>query len=231
MPKVSIVTITKNNNIGVEKTCASIAKNLGADFEWIIVDGDPSNNLFYHQAKFDIVRKLIIGSDAGISDAFNKGIKVASGDYLLMLNAGDELMPEPSFGLALASLKGGDDIVCFRVVNESMQKSGFLFDDRLDHIPHQGMFIGKNVHSIIGDYNRSYRIRMDYEFIERARSKNIPIFFNDLVVSIYESGGISAQKSNRALFYKEAVSVEFLYQPRPGLLNLLKYFYWRLKSQ
>lgn len=90
MPRISIITICFNNAEGLKRTAASVRAILDLDVEWIVVDGNST----------DETRDLLpsIGAtswvsepDRGIYDAMNKGLKQCSGEFVMFLNSGDRL--------------------------------------------------------------------------------------------------------------------------------------------
>src|ERR1700757_1115246 len=90
MPKLSIITINFNDQLGLSKTIKSVISQTISDFEFIIIDGassDKSLDIIKHYA--DKISFWVSEKDNGIYDAQNKGIAKATGDYLLFLNSGD----------------------------------------------------------------------------------------------------------------------------------------------
>ncbi|NDP23058.1 MAG: glycosyltransferase, partial [Paludibacter sp.] len=91
-PFLSIVTINYNNCIGLEKTIASVISQNYRNFEFLVIDGDSTDGSKAIVAKNkDRINYSISEPDTGIYNAMNKGIKAASGEYLLFLNSGDVL--------------------------------------------------------------------------------------------------------------------------------------------
>ena len=89
MKKLSIITINYNEP-NLKKTCESIVNQSWQDFEWIVIDGgsNEKNLAIFEQYKHRI-DKFISEPDNGIYDAYNKGINLATGEYLNFMNAGD----------------------------------------------------------------------------------------------------------------------------------------------
>src|SRR5919202_3683844 len=92
MPTVSIITITYNAERFLERTIQSIVAQQATDYEYILVDGASKDGTI------DIVRKYekhitrwISEPDKGLYDAMNKGLHMATGDYVWFMNAGDEV--------------------------------------------------------------------------------------------------------------------------------------------
>lgn len=89
-PLISIITITYNAEKYIGVTARSVAEQTFSDFEHIIIDGASTDSTIA-QARINGSRRLKILSepDNGLYDAMNKGLRMAKGDYVLFLNAGD----------------------------------------------------------------------------------------------------------------------------------------------
>lgn len=90
--KFSIITINYNNAIGLERTIKSIISQSDKNFQYIVIDGGSTDKSveIINKYAYDI-DYWMSESDKGIYNAMNKGIQVATGDYLLFINSGDEL--------------------------------------------------------------------------------------------------------------------------------------------
>ena len=93
MYKLSIITINKNNAIGLEKTIQSVINQTYFDkIEYIVIDGLSTDGSSMIIDKYkDYFSYWVSEEDNGIYDAMNKGTNVATGEYLLFLNSGDVL--------------------------------------------------------------------------------------------------------------------------------------------
>lgn len=94
--RLSIITITYNNLVGLRKTADSVLEQTVSDFEWVIIDGASTDGtkeyLAAMAAKLQITNcklQIISEPDRGIYNAMNKGIRLAQGEYIQILNAGD----------------------------------------------------------------------------------------------------------------------------------------------
>lgn len=228
--KLTIVTITKNDLSGFMRTFASIPKKSTREFEYVVIDGNPNNKDFYIPELKSEIDVLITESDNGISDAFNKGIKNSSGDYILLLNSGDELLSHVDIPSIYKVLSAEKDIVCFGVMSES---KGPLIPNQstyADQIPHQGMFVRKKIYESLGGYISVFKLRMDYEFILRAKDKCVSFYFPGVIISYYASGGTSTVNRNRKRFYNEGLCAELLHLNVPRIGTLCRYIYWALRK-
>lgn len=91
-PTLSIITITYNAGQVLQRTLESVAEQDYPHIEYIIVDGNSKDNtMALVRAAGNQINKVVSEPDRGLYDAMNKGLAMASGDYVLFLNAGDEL--------------------------------------------------------------------------------------------------------------------------------------------
>ena len=101
LPKLSIITINRNNAVGLRKTIESVVLQeclKDTDIEYIIIDGASTDNSIEvikefvgHPLYGKKITSWVSEPDTGIYDAMNKGIKKANGEYLHILNSGDYL--------------------------------------------------------------------------------------------------------------------------------------------
>ena len=90
MSKLSIITVNYNNCQGLERTINSIAKQSYRDIEYIVIDGGSIDDSVEIIKKNESVISLWVSEkDNGIYNAMNKGIKYATGEWIIMMNAGD----------------------------------------------------------------------------------------------------------------------------------------------
>ena len=86
--KVSVITICYNCRADVDKTVKSVLSQTYSDMEYIVVDGGSSDGTRDVLASYkDSIDHLISEPDNGIYDALNKGVKVATGDWIICMNA------------------------------------------------------------------------------------------------------------------------------------------------
>lgn len=91
-PTFSIITVTYNAEKVLEETIQSVITQTYRNVEYIIVDGASKDNTLKIIEKYQGYISLMVSEpDKGLYDAMNKGIQMATGDYLCFLNAGDKL--------------------------------------------------------------------------------------------------------------------------------------------
>jgi len=91
-PLISIITIVFNNKDNLIKTIKSVREQTYKNIEYIIIDGGSTDGTAdIIKENTDIIYKWVSEPDKGIYDAMNKGLRAATGDYVLYMNAGDEI--------------------------------------------------------------------------------------------------------------------------------------------
>ena len=206
--KLSIITINYNNAEGLRKTMESVFAQTYRDFEYIIVDGASTDG------SVDVIRASALQAegrtftwnsepDGGIYEAMNKGLKMAHGEYVLMLNSGDYLVDEHVIERIMPELHTVDIIQgnviedlpdkCIR--NRGYGRSELSFIDALGgYILHQAAFVRKSVHEQYGYYDESYRKNADtYFFINALAFENATFRYIDIDIANFDMTGISNQ--------------------------------------
>ena len=112
---LSIITINYNNASGLKQTVNSVVNQSNKNFEYIIIDGNSTDRSkpIIDSLEFENL-KWISEEDSGIYNAMNKGIKRATGDYLLFLNSGDHFCKSDSL-TKIDSSMFQFDIISFNV--------------------------------------------------------------------------------------------------------------------
>ena len=106
-PTFSVITVTYNAEKVLEETIQSVITQTYRNVEYIIVDGHSKDNTMEIVNKYrNHISKVISEPDKGLYDAMNKGIRMATGDYLCFLNAGDEFHDNETLQKIVQTLKG-----------------------------------------------------------------------------------------------------------------------------
>lgn len=214
--KLSIITINYNNAAGLKKTLDSVAFQTYTDFEHIIVDGastdgsvdiirEYENTLASRLSPLASRLKWLSEPDTGIYNAMNKGVRLAKGEYTLMLNSGDYLVDENVIGKVLPLLDGTDiiqgntieDINDKKFRNRGYGKSDIdFFDVMKGFFLHQASFCRRDMFDKYGMFDESYRIIGDTKFFMICLGKeNASFKYVDVDVANYDVHGISAENN------------------------------------
>lgn len=197
LPKVTIITVVLNSRDLLAYTIHSVDLLNYPNIEHVIVDGgstDGVNDLFFKQRTVDV--KIISERDLGIYDAMNKGINLATGDYLWFLNAGDAPADFELFKLICGDYPDviyGDTIL----VNDNYETVGIvkapaeLTSQKMMWgmlISHQSIAVKREV---VVMYDLSYRYIADQKWIVEVLRRSSDIRYLGGGMSKYLLGGIS----------------------------------------
>jgi len=191
--KVSIITVCKNAEEGIEKTIRSVITQGYPNIEYIIVDGNSTDNTLRTIEDFrDSIHYLLSEEDSGVYDAMNKGINIADGEILQFLNAGDFLLHENVIGMVVDSYREcdpdilyGDTLVYDREGWTGVRRYFDVDKYYLYHnmVNHQSIFYKASVFRNHGLYDESYRICADHEHLVR-------LFCDKSLKTMYLSKGL-----------------------------------------
>jgi glycosyltransferase involved in cell wall biosynthesis len=214
---ITIVTINYNNSQGLKKTLESVAKQSMLPFQYLVIDGASTDGSMDIITQFsDIISDCISEPDNGIYHAMNKGIDLATGDYLLFLNSGDSLADDRVLEAITPYLNA--DLVYGNLLlsNESFsqllrfpeQLPFSFFTDGFNSLPHPATFINKSLFKTVGKYNEHHLIVSDWTFFLLALHKyNCTYCHVNMVVSSFNLDGVSSRKENVELIRKERSGV------------------------
>ena len=223
--KLSIITINYNDATGLKKTLDSVAKQTSCNFEHIIIDGastdgsveiirEYESTLASNLSPFASRLKWLSEPDKGIYNAMNKGIKMATGDYLLFLNSGDCLVDDEVVEHFVLCDNREDIISGGTLLGYEEQRKKFppkqltfeLFVN--DSLMHAATFIKRNLFEKYGLYNENHRIVSDWEFFVKVLINNSCSYARiDRLISLFDMTGISNQSSHSVLHEQEREEV------------------------
>lgn len=231
MKKLTIITINKNNRIGLGKTLDSISEQSWSDYELIVVDGGSEDGSIDIISKYrDKIAISVTESDGGIYDAQNKGVRLASGEYCIFMNAGDVFynnsVLEKVFSIPrVADVLYGDFVHGSRQINYP-PKMTFLFFYKTGFCS-QAVFV-KTVHHKKNPFDTRYRIMADREFFYKMFMCDASFEYVNAVVCIYDASGIS----NSEEFKEVAISEDRFIKDKyvPGCIQVDYYILTRIKD-
>lgn len=217
--KVSIITVCYNSEKTIKSTIKSVVSQDYPNKEYIIVDGGSKDGTMAIVDSFkDSVAKKISEPDKGIYDAMNKGIKMASGDIIGILNSDDVFVSDTiisdivnAFEVNKADAVYGNidyfkDEATKKVLRTWVTKPYYptFFDDG-EVPPHPSLFVKRSVYEEIGVYYPDFKISSDYEFMLRAFKKNNykPFYLGKFIVNMRMGGESTRSISNVVIGNKE----------------------------
>jgi glycosyltransferase involved in cell wall biosynthesis len=210
-PTVDIVTVTYNSAVHLEKCLKSVQLSRPFVNNYIIIDGGSTDATLSLLTKYsDIITTIISEKDAGISDAFNKGISLCTSNFILLLNSDDWLI-EGALGIVRSSLQHSDQIVCTEMLSYVNDKCIGRFSSssdsmrRFNSILHPGCLVPRFVYQSVGAYDTSLKLAMDYDFFARCVNSAVKFRFVSFPLVAFREGGVSRRR--KYLILKESFSI------------------------
>lgn len=206
--KLSIITINRNNAAGLEKTMQSVAAQTFKEFEYVVVDGASTDDSVETVKKLEpqfAHLKWVSEPDTGIYNAMNKGIRMASGDYIQILNSGDCLAAADVTERMLTALeeKGNPSILYGNMVKcfpdgRKMRDRSFagqeitmlgMFTGTLNHDP---AYIRRSLFEKYGYYDETLKIVSDWKwYLQVIILGGEKPQYVDMDVTLFDMTGIS----------------------------------------
>lgn len=233
-PRFSVITVTYNAGKVLEDTIQSIMTQTYKHIEYIIIDGGSKDNTLAIIDKYrDHVHTLISGPDKGLYDAMNKGIAVATGDYLCFLNAGDSFHEDDTLQLMLHSITGSNLPDVLYGETALVDNEGHFVGMRRLSAPEnlnwksfkQGMLVCHQAffakRELVEPYNLSYRFSSDFDWCIRVMKKAKTLHNTHLTIIDYLDEGMTTQ--NRKASLKERFRIMTKHY---GLLSTTAHHAW-----
>ena len=233
----TIITVCFNSEKTIEKALKSVLEQTEGDYEYLIIDGGSTDSTMEivksYAPKFGGRIKWVSEKDHGIYDAMNKGIRMARGKLIGMVNSDDYYEPDALENMKRAyeklpesdrkhvilygmqrRLRGGEEIeiefVNHRILGEGM-------------ICHPTCFVSGAVYDEFGAYDTRYKSAADLDFLLRIKKNTdtvfVPVYH---VISNFELGGMSS--SSRGA--KEAARIRYKY----GVFSKVRMYYVIIQS-
>ncbi len=209
MNKISIVTICFNDLTGLIKSCASVDMQSEKPFQHIIINGSTSNEVenWFTNSNQPSFRKIINERDRGISDAFNKGIKLVEEGVVHLLNSGDEYASENVLLIvkeafehhpAIQWLSGKITLKRGGIwVTIGKPFEGNQLYKGMRSVSHPTWFVRKEVYNRVGLFSELYKIAMDYDLM--CRIKDEPYLYLDFEIAKFDDTGVSSVQYLKSL--------------------------------
>ena len=179
-PWITVVTVCRNALALLRPTVESVLEQRTPQIEYWIVDGASTDGTREYLASLNSSGvRWISEPDRGIADAMNKGARLATGQWVAHLHAGDRYLPGaleavlPIAGACRTVLRDPPDILCGSILKDE-ERGEARYRPRPSRLPwdmtihHPATFTRKEVFEEIGEFDERYPNAMDYDFFLRA---------------------------------------------------------------
>lgn len=245
-PNLSVITIVFNDARHIERTVLSVLNQTYSNIEYLIIDGASKDGTLeiVNQYK-NRINYIVSEKDKGIYDAMNKGLALATGDYVLFMNSGDEIYANDTVEKVFAC---ADDADIYygetEMINDNLESLG-----RRRHkvpeqftwksfkygmsISHQAIYVKRSL--AIPYNNTKYQLSADIDWILSIAKRATKIINTKQYVAKYLVGGMSKKKHLQSLKERYKIFKEY-YGFVPNIFNHLiiafnLFFYWILNRK
>lgn len=199
-PKLTVVTVCRNGAATIRRTIESVLAQTYQPLEYIVIDGASTDGTLEIVRSFgDRIDRVISEADGGIYEAMNKGIALATGDWIHLLNADDEYANPNAlaraavgldasrtnyFAMYLQHADGRRELKEFRFTLWKLYVSAFL--------PHPALIVSRAQYRKVGVYDSTYAIAADHDLILRL-VRRYPPRFEPMPLVTMHAGGVSSR--------------------------------------
>jgi glycosyltransferase involved in cell wall biosynthesis len=227
-PVLSVITIVYNNARDIERTMLSVLNQTYTGIEYIVVDGASNDGTLEIIKRYETrITKLISEKDKGIYDAMNKGLALATGDYVIFMNSGDEFYANDTVAKVFATAPDADiyygETEMVNNERESLGQRRHQAPDKFNwrsfkygmSVSHQAIYIRRR---LTEPYDPRYQLSADIDWIIRAAKKAKKIVKVEGYVAKYLVGGMSKARHKQSLLERFDIMKRH-YGLIPTLLN------------
>lgn len=211
-PKFSVITVTYNAEEVLEDTILSVIAQTYHHVEYIIVDGASTDSTPTIINRYrGRIHKIISEPDKGLYDAMNKGISLATGDYLCFLNAGDSFHEDDTLQQMVHSINGSELPDVLYGETAIVDKNGHFLRMRRLSAPEvltwksfkQGMLVCHQAffarHTLVEPYDLQYRFSADFDWCIRIMKKAQTLHNTHLTLIDYLEEGMTTRNHKASL--------------------------------
>lgn len=213
-PRFSIITVTYNADKVLEATIQSIISQTYKDIEYIIIDGGSKDKTLSIVEKYkNHIAKVISEPDKGLYDAMNKGLRVATGDYVCFLNAGDTLHEDDTLTMMVKSIEKNQypDIIYGETAivdnkREFLQMRRLSTPEKLNWksfkngmlVCHQAFYAKREI-AKNEPYNLKYRFSADFDWCIRVMKRAKSLHNTKITIVDYLNEGMTTKNHKASL--------------------------------
>lgn len=221
-PLVTIITVCKNSETTIGRTIESIKRQSWKNIQYIVVDGESTDRTReIVEANNNVVDLLISEKDSGIYYAMNKGLKLANGSIIGILNS-DDWYEDDAVENSVTNIMRNDVDMSFgrmaiwrgtnlvRISDPSLPNSPY---SSVIHSVHPTVFIKKTVYEKYGMFNTKYKIAADRDLIIRFLVAGAKVMKTDSLIANFSLDGASKN-------YNGWESINLLRENGAGWVNI-----------
>lgn len=224
-PFFTIITVVRNGALTLQRCIDSIKNQIFQDFEYIVIDGASSDKTFeIIEQNLHIIDTFISEADEGLYFAMNKGLNLARGRYIGILNADDMYLPNTLELVQNAFKEKTDSSIFYGAMSyfDHPSQIHFIHSNELSRhmIFHPTVFVSSDTYRRVGYFNTNFKVAADYEFAMRCRKANESFHGLENVLAVFSTSGTSAKLRFRSIL--ETSEIQFRYNNQSRCLQFSK---------
>lgn len=235
--KVSIITVAYNSDQTIEDTIKSVLSQDFSEIEYIIIDGGSTDRTIDIINRYkDKIATIVSEPDQGIYDGMNKGVALATGDIVGILNSDDFYSNNGVISSVVSQFKDGVDAVYADLVYVDQLQTEKIIRKWIsgEYVhgafkkgwmpPHPTLFVKNEIYKNYGSYSLELKSAADYEFMLRVIHKHkINLNYLPEIIVKMRAGGVSnASFKNRINANKEDRLAWKMNGLKPGKLTFIR---------
>lgn len=234
-PRISIVTVVHNGAATLGRTVHSVLSQDYPAVEYLIVDGGSDDGTLEIIRQFEErIDYWLSEPDAGISDAFNKGIALSTGYVIGLLNADDWYEPGETLSAVARVFEETDaDIVYGKLRYWAGTERSYLVQSDANllssgmTVGHPTVFVRRSCYERLGLFRLDFAQAMDYEWLLRAKMSGARFRYLDRCIANMHSGGIGDRRWRKSVL--EVARARAMHLPNArSRLHRVAYVAWTI---
>lgn len=211
-PRISTVTVAFNAAATIQRTIDSVLSQTVAHHEYLVIDGGSTDGTLEILRRHADRIRVVSERDRGIYDAMNKGVRLARGTWIHLLNADDAYASPDALARVIDLLDPMRTNYCdIRVVDEAgaARLQSFRYS-RLwmlygAYVPHPGLIVSRSQYDAVGEYDLRWRVAADHDMILRLLKRFPPNHIPEVLTVMYQGGTSSRFLSLSASEFRDVV--------------------------
>jgi glycosyltransferase involved in cell wall biosynthesis len=243
-PKITVITVVRNGEKTLEQTMLSVLNQTYLNIEYIVIDGASTDGTLGIIKSYDerikngefpnVSFRWISEPDRGIYNAMNKGIDMATGEWIGIINSGDgyeksaiktvasEMIKRPEAGLLFGNMK---------IIREGHYFRDEVFSGTINvkvmNISHPTVFVRKRIYVRHGKFDEQFRIAADYDLLLRFYQRHIVFQHLNSAIAFFATGGVSSNFNVKILRERYRIRIKNHINPF-SMKEIFVYLYCKL---
>lgn len=239
VPRLTVITVCYNSARTIRRTMESVASQKNVNIEHIVIDGGSTDATMPIVGEYSrTFSKIVSEPDEGIYDAMNKGVRMATGEWIHILNSDDYYAAPDVLGAAVSMLDP-ERTNYFKMWREFDDGRRELQDWDYSRwrlfvsafLPHPALIVSRRQYEAVGLYETSYRIAADHDMILRLTDR-WPGKKHDLPLTVMKQGGASALHLGTSLQeFRKVTESHGLPRPISACICGIRRLWWGLCNE